>query len=251
MEIKIKIENLSKKFGTFEVLKSVSLDIYKGEILYVVGKSGSGKSVLLKNITGLLQPDQGKIFIDSVNILEKSEDELIAIRKKMGVLFQMAALFDSMNVFENVAFTLRRFSNFSKNQIKDIVKQKLEMVGMGGMELLFPASLSMGMQKRVGLARAIALEPEIILCDEPTTAVDPLSGAAVDDLIMRLNQELGVTVIIISHDMESAFRTAHRVSMLYQGNFLFTGSVEELKQCEDPVIQQFINGRAEGPIPII
>jgi len=251
MEVKIKIENLSKKFGTFEVLKSVSLDIYKGEILYVVGKSGSGKSVLLKNITGLLKPDQGKIFIDSVNILEKSEEELIAIRKKMGVLFQMAALFDSMNVFENVAFTLRRFSKFSKNQIKDIVKQKLEMVGMGGMELLFPASLSMGMQKRVGLARAIALEPEIILCDEPTTAVDPLSGAAVDDLIMRLNQELGVTVIIISHDMESAFRTAHRVSMLYQGNFLFTGSVDELKQCEDPVIQQFINGRAEGPIPII
>jgi phospholipid/cholesterol/gamma-HCH transport system ATP-binding protein len=232
------------------VLDEVSLDIYPGEIMFVIGKSGSGKSVLLKNMIRLMYPEQGKIIIDSKNIFDLSEMELLEYRKKTGVLFQMAALFDSLTVSENVAFTLRRFTKLSKPEIADIVNQKLNMVGLKGYGDRWPASLSLGMQKRVGLARAIALDPKIIFCDEPTTGVDPLLGAAVDDLIARLNRELGVTVMVISHDMESVYRTAHRVAMLYEGKFEFTGSVEELKNSENPVVRQFISGSAYGPISI-
>ncbi|MES0491198.1 MAG: ABC transporter ATP-binding protein [Leptospirales bacterium] len=247
---KISIQNLQKSFGDNHVLKGVNLDIKQGEIMFVVGKSGTGKSVLLKNIAGLLNPDKGQILIDGKNILHFDEKEIVELRKKVGVLFQMAGLFDSLTVFENVAFTLNRFTNYSKAEIKEMVFEKLGLVGMQGYEYANPASLSLGMQKRVGLARAIAMKPEIILCDEPTTGVDPLLGAAVDDLISKLNEELGVTVLVISHDMESVFRLATRVAMLYQGNFIFTGTTEEFKSCEDARVRQFVEGSAHGPIAI-
>lgn len=251
MSALIEVRNLSKKFKDQVVLDGVNLDINSGEILYVIGKSGSGKSVLLKNMIRLLRPETGNIIIDGVDIFALDERQLIEFRKKTGVLFQMAALFDSLSVFENVAFTLRRFSSYNKTEIREIVEEKLALVGLRGYGDASPASLSMGMQKRVGLARAIALEPKIVFCDEPTTGVDPLLGAAVDDLIKKLNRDLGVTVMVISHDMESTFRVAHKVVMLYNGKFEFTGSTEELKNCENPVVRQFVSGSAQGPMAVI
>ena len=248
---KIAIENLKKSFGDNHVLKGVNLNIKQGEIMFVVGKSGTGKSVLLKNIAGLLSPDNGQILIDGKNILHFNEKEIVEHRKKIGVLFQMAGLFDSLTVFDNVAFALNRFTDLPPEQIKEMVFEKLGLVGMQGYEYANPASLSLGMQKRVGLARAIAMSPEIILCDEPTTGVDPLLGAAVDDLISKLNRDLGVTVLVISHDMESVFRLADRVAMLFQGNFIFTGTTEELKSSDDARVRQFVKGSAHGPIPIL
>ena len=250
MSALISIENVSKKFKDQVVLDEVNLQIFPGEIVYVIGKSGSGKSVLLKNMIRLMNPESGKIIINGNDIFEFNEHELIEFRKKTGVLFQMAALFDSMTVFDNVAFTLRRFTKYTKHEIKDIVQQKLSMVGLKDYGDKSPASLSIGMQKRVGLARAIALDPQIIFCDEPTTGVDPLLGAAVDELIKKLNRELGVTVMVISHDMESTYRTAHRVAMLYNGKFEFTGTTEELKNCENPIVRQFISGTCHGPMVI-
>jgi phospholipid/cholesterol/gamma-HCH transport system ATP-binding protein len=251
MEPQIIVRNISKKFNDNVVLDRVNLDIYPHEIVYVIGKSGSGKSVLLKNMIRLMMPEEGEIIINKKNIFNLNELEMIEYRKKTGVLFQMAALFDSLSVFDNVAFGLKRFSHLSKSEIDDKVAEKLNLVGLKGYENESPSSLSLGMQKRVGLARAIALDPEIIFCDEPTTGVDPLLGAAVDDLIVKLNKELGVTVMVISHDMESTYRVAHKVAMLYNGKFAFTGSTDELKNSDDPVVRQFVTGSAYGPISII
>jgi phospholipid/cholesterol/gamma-HCH transport system ATP-binding protein len=251
MSALISIKNVSKKFKDQKVLDGVNLEINQGEIVYVIGKSGSGKSVLLKNMIRLFSPEEGEIIIDGADIFKFDEKQLIEFRKKTGVLFQMAALFDSLTVFDNVAFTLRRFTKNSKAQIKEIVDEKLSLVGLRGYGDAWPAALSIGMQKRVGLARAIAMEPKIIFCDEPTTGVDPLLGAAVDDLIKKLNRDLGVTVMVISHDMESTFRVAHKVAMLYNGKFEFTGSTEELKKSENPVVRQFVSGSAQGPMSVI
>lgn len=251
MSALISIKNVSKKFKDLKVLDGVDLEINEGEIVYVIGKSGSGKSVLLKNMIRLMTPESGQIIVDGNDIFQMNDMQLIEFRKKTGVLFQMAALFDSLSVFENVAFTLRRFTNYTQSEIREITEEKLSMVGLKGYGDMWPASLSIGMQKRVGLARAIALNPKIIFCDEPTTGVDPLLGAAVDDLIKKLNRELGVTVMVISHDMESTFRVAHRVAMLYNGKFEFTGSTEELKKCDNPVVRQFVSGSAQGPMAII
>ncbi|MCS6984742.1 MAG: ABC transporter ATP-binding protein [Leptospiraceae bacterium] len=250
-KVKISIRNLSKSFGPKQVLKGVNLDIYEGEIFYVIGKSGTGKSVLLKHISALMRPDSGTIYIDGEDIFALKEKELYRVRRKMGVLFQMAALFDSMSVYENVAFALRRFYNLSEEEIARQVKEKLAMVGLSQVEHLNPADLSGGMQKRVGLARAIAFGPEIVLYDEPTTGVDPILAAAVDDLILKLNRELKVTSVVISHDMKSVFRTAHRVALLYNGNFIKIGTPQELRESEDPLVRQFVEGRAEGPMSIL
>lgn len=250
-ESAISIRNLRKSFGPRTILDGINLEIQKGEIMYIIGKSGSGKSVTLKHITALLTPDEGEVLIHGQNIFNLSDKELIPIRKKMGVLFQMSALFDSMNVFENVAFMLRRFTDYDNTRIAEIVREKLRLVGLSHVEDLKPADLSGGMQKRVGLARAIALEPEVVLYDEPTTGVDPILAAAVDDLIKSLNKELGVTSVVISHDMDSVFRVADRVAMLYDGKFRLIGTPYEFKKSEDPVIRQFVEGVAKGPIPII
>ncbi|MBL8034328.1 MAG: ABC transporter ATP-binding protein [Leptospiraceae bacterium] len=250
-EVHVRLENLYKSFGEKHVLRGVDLDIMRGEIIYIIGKSGSGKSVTLKNITGLLKPDAGRVLIDGLDVHALDDNELNALRRKMGVLFQMAALFDSMSVFDNVAFAPRRFTAMSESEIYDLVHEKLSMVGLRGVGHLNPSALSVGMQKRVGLARAIALNPEIVLYDEPTTGVDPILGAAVDDLIKTLNARTGVTSIVISHDIHSVFRTAQRVAMLYDGIFRLIGSPEDFKKSDDPVIRQFVEGSSEGPIPIL
>lgn len=248
---KISIQNLHKSFGEKKVLQGINLDIYEGEVLYVIGKSGTGKSVLLKHITGLMHPDQGQVFVDERNIFDLSSSEMMQVRSRFGVLFQMAALFDSMNVYENVSFALKRFTKKSEEELRELVAQKLLLVGLKGMEEKYPSDLSMGMQKRVGLARAIAMEPQVVLYDEPTTGVDPILAAAVDDLITTLNQELGVTSIVISHDMQSSFRTAHRVGMLYNGNFVLVGTPDDFKNSENAVVRQFVEGSAQGPMEIL
>jgi len=250
-EIHVRLDNLVKSFGSKHILRGINLEIERGEIIYIIGKSGSGKSVTLKNITGLMKPDAGRVIIDGSDVHAISDNELNALRKKMGVLFQMAALFDSMSVYENVAFAPRRFTAMTEPEITNLVREKLAMVGLRGVEQLNPSALSGGMQKRVGLARAIALNPEIVLYDEPTTGVDPILGAAVDDLIQSLNAKTGVTSIVISHDMQSVFRTAHRVAMLYDGVFRFVGTPDDFKKSDDPVIRQFVDGSSVGPIPIL
>ncbi len=247
-EIRIKIEQLYKSFGTNHVLQGADIDIFDGEILFIIGKSGTGKSVMLKHISGLLTPDSGRVLIDGEDLFDLDDENLSRVRRKMGILFQMAALFDSMTVYENVAFTLRRFTKKKDSEIHKIVLEKLELVGLRGVENLNPSALSQGMQKRVGLARAIAIEPQIVLYDEPTTAVDPILGAAVDDLIGTLNRELGVTSIVISHDMKSVFRTAHRVALLHEGRFIKIGTPDEYKNSDDPAVRQFVDGVAEGPM---
>lgn len=247
----IQIQNIHKAFGSNHVLKGVDITIEKGEVLYIIGKSGSGKSVMLKHICALLYPDKGNIFIEGINIFEQDQATLRSVRRKMGVLFQMAALFDSMSVYENVAFNLRRFTDMSESNIKKEVAEKLELVGLKDVEHLNPSALSGGMQKRVGLARAIALDPKIMLYDEPTTAVDPILGATVDDLILRLNKEKGITSVVISHDMNSVFRTAQRVAMLYEGKFIQIGTPADFRTSTDPVVNQFVEGRSNGPIPIL
>jgi phospholipid/cholesterol/gamma-HCH transport system ATP-binding protein len=250
-DVHVRLENISKSFGTKHVLRGVNLEIMRGEIIYIIGKSGSGKSVTLKNITGLLKPDSGRVIIDGLDVHALDDKELNSLRRKMGVLFQMAALFDSMSVFENVAFAPRRFTKMTEAEIHKLVIEKLELVGLRGVEHLNPSALSGGMQKRVGLARAIALDPEIVLYDEPTTGVDPILAAAVDDLIKSLNAKIGVTSIVISHDIASVFRTAQRVAMLYDGAFRLVGTPEDFKKSDDPVIRQFVEGSATGPIPIL
>jgi len=250
-DVHVRLENISKSFGTKHVLRGVNLEIMRGEIIYIIGKSGSGKSVTLKNITGLLKPDSGRVIIDGLDVHALDDKELNSLRRKMGVLFQMAALFDSMSVFENVAFAPRRFTKMTEAEIHKLVIEKLELVGLRGVEHLNPSALSGGMQKRVGLARAIALDPEIVLYDEPTTGVDPILAAAVDDLIKSLNAKTGVTSIVISHDIASVFRTAQRVAMLYDGVFRLVGTPEDFKKSDDPVIRQFVEGSATGPIPIL
>lgn len=250
-DVHVRLDNISKSFGTKHVLRGVNLEIMRGEIIYIIGKSGSGKSVTLKNITGLLKPDTGRVIIDGLDVHALGDKDLNALRRKMGVLFQMAALFDSMSVFENVAFAPRRFTRMTEAEIQKLVLEKLELVGLRGVEHLNPSALSGGMQKRVGLARAIALDPEIVLYDEPTTGVDPILGAAVDDLIKSLNAKIGVTSIVISHDIASVFRTAQRVAMLYDGVFRLIGTPDDFKKSDDPVIRQFVEGSATGPIPIL
>ena len=251
MDSVVELRNVHKAFGEKKVLEGVSLDITKGEVFYIIGKSGSGKSVILKHITRLMEPDAGDIFLFGKALSEQDENSMNEIRLKMGVLFQMSALFDSMTVFDNVAFSLRRFTKKTPEEIEELVYEKLKLVGLSGIEQAKPADLSGGMQKRVGLARAIALGPQVVLYDEPTTGVDPILASAVDDLILSLNKELGVTSIVISHDMTSVFRTADRIAMLYEGDFLKVGSPDDFKESSDPVIRQFLAGSANGPMAIL
>jgi len=216
----------------------------------VIGGSGSGKSVLIKNIIGLLRPDSGKVIIDGIDITVLKEKELYEVRKKFGMLFQYAALFDSMKVWENVAFALMRHKGIREEKAKEIAIEKLRMVGLVGVEDLMPSELSGGMKKRVGLARAIAHEPEILLYDEPTTGLDPIMADAINDLIIEMRNKLGVTSIAITHDMNSAYKIADRIAMLYNGVIIETGTPEEIRNTENPIVRQFITGSAQGPIKI-
>jgi phospholipid/cholesterol/gamma-HCH transport system ATP-binding protein len=244
----IEIVDLHKSFGENRVLRGVNLTVERGETLVIIGRSGSGKSVLIKHLIGLIKPDRGKITVDGTEITSLNEDELRDIRRKFAILFQASALFDSLTVLQNVSFGLERYTDHSPEKRREIAIECLDMVGLRGVENLMPHELSGGMKKRVGLARAIAYHPEIILYDEPSTGIDPIRADAINDLIVRMKEELKVTSIVITHDMVSTYKVADRIAMLYQGKIIQTGTPDEIKGSESQVVQQFIHGYAEGPI---
>ena len=244
----ITIADLHKSFGANHVLRGVNLTVEPGESMVVIGGSGSGKSVLIKHIIGLLKPDRGSILVDGEEVTTMRERQLKELRKKFGMLFQAAALFDSLTVGENVAFALVEHTRLSRAEIADRVREKLTLVGLPGTEDLFPAELSGGMKKRVGLARALAIEPEVILYDEPTTGLDPIMADAINDLIVEMRERFAITSVAITHDMVSAYKIGHRLAMLYQGKIIFTGTPEECKNTTDPMVRQFITGSSVGPI---
>ena len=244
----IEIRGLTKRFGRKVVLDGLDLTVPRGKNTVVIGGSGTGKSVLIKCVVGLLRADAGEILIDGEDVTKMDEREIVRVRRKFGMLFQGAALFDSMNVGENVAFALRRLHLYPERQIRDVVEEKLSMVGLRDIQHLMPAELSGGMKKRVGLARAIASEPEILLYDEPTTGLDPIMADVINDLIISLRELLGVTSISITHDMASAYKIADHIAMLYKGKIVEVGTPEEIRNTRNPVVSQFVEGRAVGPI---
>jgi phospholipid/cholesterol/gamma-HCH transport system ATP-binding protein len=244
----IEIMNLFKSFGSLHVLSGVNLSVEKGESMTVIGGSGSGKSVLIKHIIGLLFPDQGQVTVDGQVLNDLDEEGLNDVRKKFGMLFQGAALFDSLTVWENVGFGLKQHTKMSDKEIRAIATQKLALVGLKDVEDKMPVDLSGGMKKRVGLARAIAMDPQIILYDEPTTGLDPITADAINDLIIDLRKKLGVTSVAITHDMHSAYKISDRIAMLYKGEIQEIGTPDEIKGTTNPIVKQFITGSAVGPI---
>lgn len=244
----IKIENIYKSFNSHNVLDGLNLKIEKGTTWVIIGRSGCGKSVLLKHIMGLLKPDSGKIFINDKDISMLNEEEMDQLRLNMGMVFQGGAIFDSMSVGENVGFGLIEHTHLSKAEISRRVEESLVMVDLGGIENLMPSELSGGMKKRVALARAICIKPDIILYDEPTTGVDPITADSINELIRGLHDKLEVTSIVVTHDMKSAYRIADRIAMLYHGKIIAEGSAQEIQNMDHPVVHQFINGLARGPI---
>jgi len=244
----IELIDLHKSFNSKKVLQGINLRIEQGETTVIIGGSGSGKSVIMKHIIGILWPDQGKVLVDGKDLASLDDRSLNELRKKFGMLFQYAALFDSLSVWENVGFGLRQHTHLSDREIKEIAKEKLAMVGLRGVEDLMPSELSGGMKKRVGLARAIAMEPEILLYDEPTTGLDPIMADVINGLVLELKRRLNVTGVAITHDMTSAYKIADRIAMLYQGRIQQVGTPEEIRNSKDPVVHQFITGSAVGPI---
>ncbi|TMQ66146.1 MAG: ABC transporter ATP-binding protein [Candidatus Eisenbacteria bacterium] len=246
----IRIRGLTKRLGTKQVLDGVDLDIGKGESVVVMGRSGTGKSVLLKHVIGLMTPDQGSIEIDGQEIVGLKEHDLDEVRKRFGMLFQGAALFDSLTVGENVGLALREHQRLDEREVRRRVAERLEWVGLSGVEDMKPASLSGGMRKRVGLARAIAMDPQVILYDEPTTGLDPIMADVIDQLIRGLQRRLGVTTVVVTHDLVSAYKLADRIAMLHDGKVVFTGTVDETRHTQDPLVRQFVQGSSQGPIAV-
>ncbi len=246
----IRLEGLHKGFGSRQILKGVDLEIPVGQTTVVFGVSGGGKSTIIKHIVGLLQPDKGNIYVDDVRVNGADEATLLAVRKKVGFLFQNGALFDSMNIRDNVAFPIVEHQNLSEEEIEKIVDEKLNMVGLrpDDVKKLYPDELSGGMRKRAGLARTLALEPDIILYDEPTSGLDPVTSDKITQMIRMLQRDLGVTSILISHDIKESFKAGDFFVMLYDGKIIETGDKEHFQTTDNPVIQQFIHARAEGPI---
>ena len=244
----IDVKRLTKAFEDRSVLDAVDLTIRTGETMVIIGRSGCGKSVLLKHIIGLMKPDSGTVVIDGKNIPTLTGRELDQFRLRCGMLFQSAALFDSMTVFENVSFALREHSTLAKEAIAQRVHECLQLVGLQNVDDHYPAELSGGMRKRVGLARALAISPEIILYDEPTTGIDPIMSDVINDLIITLRDRLKVTSIVVTHDMRSAYKVADRIAMLYNGKIIAVGTPEEIKTTKNPYVQQFVRGEAVGPI---
>lgn len=241
----IDLLKLRKAFGSQVVLNDLDLHIPKGKITIIIGRSGEGKSVLIKHIMGLIHPDAGDVIIAGKNLGELDEVELFDLRRKFGMLFQYAALFDSMTVFENIAFPLEEHSDFNRSQIRDRVHDLVQVVGLKENALdKFPSELSGGMRKRVGLARAIALKPEILLYDEPTTGLDPIMTDVVDHLILNTQRRLGITSVVISHDIHAVFKIADKIAMLHEGRVLLEGSPEDFRRSSELVVRNFLEGKA-------
>jgi phospholipid/cholesterol/gamma-HCH transport system ATP-binding protein len=244
----IEILGLSKNFGEHKVLDELCLQINTGSTCVIIGRSGCGKSVLLKHIVGILKPDKGKIFINNKEVTKLEEKELNALRLKIGMVFQGGALFDSLSVGENVGFGLIEHNHVSRRELLERVEESLCLVDLCGIENLMPSELSGGMKKRVALARAICIKPEIILYDEPTTGVDPITADSINELIKNLHDKLKVTSIVVTHDMKSAYRIADRIAMMYQGKIIAEGMAAEIQNTKNAVVHQFINGLSKGPI---
>ena len=238
--MKITLENISKSFGEQKVLDGLDLTLESKKITFIIGQSGGGKSVLLKHIIGLVKPDSGRVLVDDTDISSLDEAGMNEIRKNFGMLFQDAALFDSMTVGENVAFPLNEHRRLPKKEVQQIVMEKLLQVGLTGVTQKMPSELSGGMRKRVGLARALALDPKIILFDEPTTGLDPIMCDAIDQLIVETQKNTGATCVVISHDINSTFKIAHKVAMLYNGKIIAYGSPEDIQNSSNPVLSQFV-----------
>lgn len=242
----IEVRNLKKSFNGHPVLDGVSFRIKNGESVAIIGRSGGGKSVLLKHLIGLLKPDSGEVLVDGENIVPMDERQLLRARRKFGMVFQGAALFDSMTVAENVAFGLRRYEHLTESEIAKHVSATLEVVDLPGIENKKPAELSGGMRKRVGLARAVIYEPQIVLYDEPTTGLDPIVSDSIDQLIMRAHSRLKVTTVVVTHDMRTARRVGQRVMLLHEKKIYATGTPEEFFNSTDPVVRQFVDGVADA-----
>jgi len=244
-EFLIRIRNLHKRLGRQEVLRGVDIDVRRGETLVVIGRSGSGKSVMLKHIIGLMQPTSGEVLVDGQDVTQLPERKLALVRKKVGILFQSAALFDSMTVEDNVAFPLKEIGVRDPQEIERRVAEALEVVNLAGEQKKMPENLSGGMRKRVGLARAIVSQPAGILYDEPTTGLDPVMSDSINRLIRRLQTKLQMTSIVVTHDMKSAFHVADQIAYLHEGRIYFRGTPDELRASKDPLIQNFIEGNSE------
>lgn len=247
----IRVVGLHKTFGRQQVLRGVNLDLEAGKITTIIGGSGSGKTVLLKHLNALLLPDRGAIFVDDKDITKLSQTALNEVRKKFGVLFQGAALLDSMTVYDNVAFPLRERTRLKEPEIEQKVKESLEQVGLAGMGYKFPAEVSGGMKKRAGLARALVTRPEIMLFDEPTTGLDPLLGKSIHQLIRKMHATFKFTGVIVSHDIPEVFKISDRIAMLAEGAITEVGTTEEVAASKNPTVRQFLQADTEGPISVL
>jgi len=241
----IEVRHLEKSFGTHQILADVNFTIHKGESVVIIGRSGGGKSVLLKHLVALLKPDAGEVLIDGENIVPMNERQLLRVRRKFGMLFQGAALFDSMTVADNIAFAFRRDRSLPEPEIAQKVAHVLELVDLPGIEEKNPSELSGGMRKRVGLARAIVYQPQIVLYDEPTTGLDPIASDSIDQLILRVRDRLDVTSVVVTHDMRSARRLGQRILMLHDQHIYATGTADEIFKSTDPIVKQFVEGTAD------
>lgn len=247
-EPEIVIDSVSKRLGAKQVLRGVNLNVAAGESVAIIGRSGTGKSVLLKHVVGLIQPDAGTVRVDGLDVASLNTRDLLELRKRMGMLFQGGALFDSLSVGDNVGLPLREHTKVDETQVALVVREKLHLVGLEGVEDMRPSSLSGGMKKRAALARALALNPKIMLYDEPTTGLDPITADLINRLIRRLQERLGITSIAVTHDMRSAYHIADRIAMLHEGRIHAIGTPAEIQATTDPAVRQFIEGSAEGPL---